>query len=641
MPLIKTLFKYYFYLIFILFIGRLSLLALYSERFINDNVNFMMSFVYGLRMDLITVSYLMVLPLLLLVFTPKIISAAIEKFLRVYFLVAILLIVYMENATFPFFAEYDVRPNFKFVEYLEYPKEVFSMIFAEHKFDLSLALMMMTFIGALYWKRSKDDFKKVFHEAQWKRTLLFIPLALLVFIGIRSSFGHRAANNSDAMYSSNRIVNEITKNTIYSVAYSVYANKKYSSKVIKQYGKMDTEEALSRVKKELNIESENTKSIFSRVEKSHFKSKKPKNLVVFIQESLGAQFVESVGGEKGITPEFNRLSSEGILFTNLYSNGTRSVRGIAGIVSGNFAVPGKGIVKRSKSQTDWFSIARLFKPLGYESSFIYGGESRFDNMKGWFLGNGFDKVIDQEKMECPTYVGNWGVCDGEVVGYADKEFQRMHSEGKPFVSVVFSTSNHTPFDFPDGKIELLKGEEKKSVKNAIKYADYAIGRMIKLAKEGGYYDDTVFLVVADHNVRAYGNDGVPINMFQIPGLILGGGIEPRKYEKIATQPDIIATTLDLIGADFEYPILGHSIFSDKKRELAFMQFNDNYALMVKNKVAVIRPGKEASTYTYDRNKAFVKMDKHLVEVEHDVELEKDTLAFILSMNNLYDKSLFR
>lgn len=641
MPLVKTLFKYYFYLIFILCIGRLSLLALYSERFINDDVNFMMSFVYGLRMDLITVSYLMVLPLLLLAFTPKIISAAIEKFLRIYFLVAILLVVYMENATFPFFAEYDVRPNFKFVEYLEYPKEVFSMIFAEHKLDLSLALLMMTFIGALYWRRSKDDFKNVFQEAHWKRTLLFIPLALLVFIGIRSSFGHRAANNSDAMYSSNRIVNEITKNTIYSVAYSVYANKKYSSKVIKQYGKMDTEEALSRVKKELNIESEKTKSIFSRVEKSHFKSKKPKNLVVFIQESLGAQFVESVGGEKGITPEFNRLSSEGILFTNLYSNGTRSVRGIAGIVSGNFAVPGKGVVKRSKSQTDWFSIARLFKPLGYESSFIYGGESRFDNMKGWFLGNGFDKVIDQEKMECPTYVGNWGVCDGEVVGYADKEFQRMHSEGKPFVSVVFSTSNHTPFDFPDGKIELLNGEEKKSVKNAIKYADYAIGRMIKLAKEGGYYDDTVFLVVADHNVRAYGNDGVPINMFQIPGLILGGGIEPRKYEEIATQPDSIATTLDLVGADFEYPILGHSIFSDKKRELAFMQFNDNYALMVKDKVAVIRPGKEASTYRYDRNKAFVKMDKHLVEVEHDAELEKDTLAFILSMNNLYDKSLFR
>lgn len=644
MPLIKTLFKYYLYLVSILFVGRLGLFIWHFERFTNESVNYMMSFIYGLRMDLIMVSYLMVIPLILLALSPKVISVFIEKFLRIYFLIFTLIIIYMENATFPFFAEYDVRPNFKFVEYLEYPKEVFSMVFAEYKLALFISFMMMVFIGMLYWKISKDDFKKVFEEVYWKRLALFIPLALIVFIGIRSSFGHRAANNSDAMYSSSRVINEITKNTIYSVAYSVYANKKYSTNVTKRYGKMEIDNALKRVGQRLHIDSDNKKSIFSRLEKTHFSHSKPKNLVIFLQESMGAQFVASVGGEKGITPEFNRLSKEGLLFKDLYSNGTRSVRGISGIVAGNFAVAGKGIVKRSKAQNNWFTIARLFKPLGYESSFIYGGESRFDNMKGWFLSNGFDKVVDQDKMKESCYVGNWGVCDDEVVSYANEEYKRLLKAEKPFVSVVFSTSNHVPYDFPDEKIELIEGVDKKSVKNAVKYADYAIGKMIRLAKENGYYDDTIFLVVADHNIGLPVNDQVPVKLYHIPGLILGGGIKPQVHDKISTQPDIIATTLDLMGINFTYPILGHSIFSEKKQELAFMQFNDNFALMVKDKVAVIRPNKAPDTYIYERRDSVTNQElvkNHLLPTEHDKELEKDVLAFILSMNHVYDKGLFR
>ncbi len=641
MKVFTRMFRYYLYLVGLLFVGRAALFVFYFDRFSDDDVPYMLSFIYGLRMDTIAVSYLLIIPTILLAFSPKILAQVIDKGLRLYFLAIILLLVYMENATFPFFAEYDVRPNYKFVEYLEYPKEVFAMIFAEYKLAMLLSGIMMFLVGRFYMKHSKGDFSDVLQEAYWKRVLVFIPIAALLFIGIRSSFGHRAANNSDAMYSTNRVINEITKNTVYSVAYSIYANKKFSSKVLKQYGKMPINEALRRVRVRLDINSTDEKSIFSRLEKSHFKQDKPKNLVIFLQESVGAQFAASVGGEEGIMPHFDALSKEGIIFTDLYSNGTRSIRGIAGVVSGNFAVPGKGILKRPKSQSEWFTIARLFKPLGYETSFIYGGESHFDNMRGWFLGNGFDKVIDQPDMKDPKFVGTWGICDGEVVGYADKEFSRLYALNKPFMSVVFSTSNHTPFDFPDGKIELIEGIPKKSVKNAIKYADFAIGKMIEKAKKGGYYKDTVFLIVSDHNVRVYGQDSVPVNMFHIPGLILGGGVKASSYDKTASHPDIIATALDLVGADFKYPILGHSIFSDKKQELSLMQFNNNYALMIKDKVAVLRPGKAANTYLYNRDKNLKITDKHLLPQEHDSELEKDVLAFVLVMNYLYDKSLYR
>jgi phosphoglycerol transferase MdoB-like AlkP superfamily enzyme len=395
-------------MIAIFFIGRLSLFILYFDQFKDSDVNYWLTFLYGLRMDTITASMLLVIPLILLTLSPKLLTTVIDKILSYYFLVVLSVLIYIENATFPFFAQYDVRPNYLFVEYLEYPKEVFGMIFADYKLELFIAFIMITGFIYLYLKYTKDHFIRAFDTSYLKRIAWFLPLAFILFVGIRSSFGHRPANNSDAMYSSSRIVNEITKNSPYSIGYAIYANKKHGSgKLIKKYGKMNIDEAFLRVEKRLNITNADEGYSLSRLEQTHFKTDNPKNLVIFLQESLGYQFVASTGGEKGITPYLNQLSTEGILFKDLHSNGTRSIRGIAGSVAGNFSIPGKGVVKRNKSQNDFFTIASLLEPFGYHTLFLYGGESRFDNMKSWFSGNGFDQIIDQPNFKNPSFVGTW------------------------------------------------------------------------------------------------------------------------------------------------------------------------------------------------------------------------------------------
>ncbi len=634
MNLIKLLFKYYVATLILFSVGRLALFVLYFDRFKDENVNYWMTFIYGLRMDIIFTSMLFVIPVLLLTLSPNRIKYFSAGFIKYYLMIVVGVVIYLENATFPFFAQYDVRPNYLFVEYLEYPKEVFAMLFADYLLEFTIAIIMIAGAIYMYLKVTRDAFLEVFEMSYFKRAMFFLPLALLLLLGIRSSLGHRPANISDAMYSTNRIVNEITKNTPYSIAYAIYANKKYGEgKLLSKYGKMDVDEALSRVKRRLNIEGSNENSPLSRLVPTHYKREKPKNLVIFLQESVGAQFVESVGGEAGITPEFNRLSSEGILFKDLYSNGTRSIRGIAGIVSGNFSIPGKGVLKRNKSQSDFFTLSSLLEPFGYKTLFIYGGESRFDNMKGWFLGNGFDEIIDEPKFKNPQYVGTWGVCDHEVADRANEEFKALHTNNKNFAALIFSTSNHTPFDFPDGKFELVEGVEKKSVKNAIKYADFAIGKFIDDARKEAYYKDTVFVILSDHNVRVYGDDVVPVNMFHIPGLILADGVTPQVYDKISTQPDVMATALDLMGMDLNYPIMGHSIFNDKKQNLSLMQFNSTYALRVDDTVAVLREGMEPQTFNY--------VEKRLVERESDGELEKDLLAFIVSLHHIYNNKLYK
>ncbi len=628
MQILKKLFSYYLGMIALLFVGRLVLFVWQFDRFA-DTESLWLTFVYGLKMDTMVVSMLLVIPLLILSFTPSALSKIANLFLRLYFVSVFAFLIYMENATFPFFKQYDVRPNFKFVEYLEYPKEVFGMLIADFKLPLFISFMMMGIFVWWFMRRSKDSFSPVLALPWIKRAVWFLPIALLLFIGIRSSFGHRAANISDAMYSSNRILNEVTKNSLYAVGYAIYANKHFASKTIKLYGKMKPEEALERMQKVLKIQGNDlkSKSPFRRLEKTHFATAKKKNLVIFLQESLGYQFVSPE-----ITPELMKLKKQGIWFDEAYSNGTRSVRGIAGSAAGFLAVPGKGVVKRAKSQNDFFTFAQLLKPLGYHTMFLYGGEAHFDNMRSWFLGNGVDEVVEQKDFTNPSYVATWGASDEDLVKKGNEKFSKLYTEGKPFAAMMFSSSNHSPFDIPKGRIdEVDKGTN--SVNNAVKYADYAIGLFFKEAKKQAYYKDTIFVVIADHNIRVYGDDVVPVNMFHIPALIIGGGVEPKLYNKLASQPDVLATALDYLGKDFSYPILGKSIFSDTKAEVNLMQFNDNYALRIGDKVAVVRPREKPQTFKYEK--------EHLVEVAHDAELEKDALAFVIGLNYLYDKQLYR
>jgi len=630
MTLIYHLVKYYLLFIAIFFIGRVGLFVLYFDRLKDDTSLFLKSFLLGLQLDTIVASIFLLIPLIVLSFSPKLLKSFVDGFLRWYFLIIASFLVYIEIATFPFFAQYDVRPNYLFVEYLVYPKEVFNMILADYKLALFLAFVIIGIFAYTYLKKFQNSFLSVFELHYFKRILLFIPLLIVLFIGIRSSFGHRAANISDAMFSDNRILNEATKNSLYSIGYAIYSNAKHGTKdIAKRYGKMDINEAKIRVQNRLGIENANEKYFLTRLEKSHFN--KQKNIVIFIQESLGYQFTTQNNGT--ITPNLNKYKNEGINFRELYSNGTRSVRGIAGLVAGNYSIPGKGVVKRNKSQKDYFTIAQTLKPLGYHSTFMYGGESRFDNMKGWFLGNGFDEVIDQEKFTDARYTGTWGVSDGDVVKRALKEFKKHYNNNQKFATVIFSTSNHTPFDFPDNTIELVDGVPKKSVENAVKYADYAIGKLLKSVKDEPYYKDTIFVVAADHNVRVYGDDIVPVDMFHIPGIIVGGGVEAQEYSKQASQADVLATALDLAGISSKYPIMGNSIFSDNKKDINLMQFNDRYALRVGDQVAVILPNKGTQTFKYK--------NKHLVKSEHNQELEKDLLGFITVLNYMYNERLYK
>lgn len=227
--------------------------------------------------------------------------------------------------------------------------------------------------------------------------------------------------------------------------------------------------------------------------------------------------------------------------------------------------------------------------------------------------------------------GSWGVSDEDLLLRAHDEFTLQGD--KPFFSLVFSSSNHTPFEFPDGKIELFD-TEKQTVNNAVKYADHAVGEFFKLAKQSNYWDNTLFLIVADHNSRVYGESIIPIDRFHIPGLILGGGIKPDVYDRVASQIDLAPTLLPMLGLDTLHPMPGRDLLSlpENIPGRAMMQFNAINALMEGEQVAVLRRDMEAASFRYK--------DRALFSTEPNLELQEKALAYVTWAANTYRKSAY-
>ena len=558
---------------------------------------------FGLRIDIASISYIIGIPAVisLLISGIPYIKRFWDVFTRIWLTSTFVALIFMEASTPAFIEEYSLRPNRLFVEYLIYPKEVFSMLLEGHKLTLLLTSLVTAITVILAYQLFRKQSIANQPQPKWyERPVLMVVIFMLAFLGARSSLQHRAINPSYTAFTNDPLVNSLTLNSTYSLLYAVSQMADEVSS-IKLYPKMAQAKVIEEIHKAMGLDksqftSSELPTLHNQVATQHFD--KPKNLVIILEESLGAQFVGSLGGLP-LTPEYDKLAPEGWSFNNLYATGTRSVRGIEAVVTGFVPTPARSTVKLPNSQTGFFTIAKLLAQQGYSTNFIYGGGAHFDNMKTFFLGNGFDSIIEEKDFTNPSFVASWGVSDEDLFTKANQDFVEKSKSGKPFFSLVFSSSNHDPFEFPENKIELYNSPQ-ATRENAVKYADYAIGHFFKLAKQEDYWKDTVFLVVADHDARTTRSDLVPIPNFHIPALILGNGIQPKTDNRLASQIDLAPTLLSLIGVDSEHPMIGQDMtkVGDDYVGRAIMQFNENQAYLKDGKVVILEPNKPAKTFTY-------------------------------------------
>lgn len=633
---IRPLASFAWLLLLVLFVARVLLVVWQWDR-VADADMLRTVFVQGLRFDLLLLGLFLIAPSLMYpVFASNHRTMMYWRhFLTAYLSACFLFAVIMEISTPSFIDQFDSRPNILFVEYLNHPREIAATIWFAYRDELVFGLM--TAIALSVWTLRRIDFatKRIQSVPMVAGLLLSVVLVSTSVALVRSTLDHRPVNPSTVALSSDPMVNDLALNSAYTVLYAIYETRHERDNGY-LYTDMPEEQAIAEVRQAMHIDSfdfTSSKLPTLHMQYSPTKVSTPKNLVIIIEESLGAEFVGSLGGLP-LTPNLDRLSEDGIWFSHLYATGTRSARGIEAIVSGYTPTPARSVVKLPKSQREFFTLAELLSNKGYDTCFIYGGDSQFDNMRRFFVNNGFGRVIDQHDFENPVFVGSWGVSDEDLFTRAHTEFENAGPE--PFFSVVFTSSNHSPFQYPDGRIEQYDSE-KNTVNNAVKYADYALGEFMRRARSSSYWDDTVFLVVADHNSRVYGTEVMPIERFHIPGLILGGSIGRSQFAQVASQIDLGPTLLSLIGVDSEHPMIGRDLTAPGRESepgRAIMQFNGTQAYMEGDRVIVMQKDRPVQEFMFENGHL---TDSDLV----DTDLERRALAHSVWSSIAYQQGLFR
>ena len=634
---LKTILRFIIATLAILSLARIGFVVAAFNR-IDSLPDALYIIIQGIRVDLVVVGYFFLIPAIVSLWLKQ---GALSKFITplvaIWITLAFTTITYMEVATPEFIQEYDVRPNRIFLDYLIYPKEVFSMLWEGYKpaIFIGIAAIVSCIYLSIFIIRKEKQTTSFF---KWPTKLgLSAIIILLGFILIRSSVQHRPFNPSMVFFSNDNLVNSLTLNSSYSVLYAMY-NSRSEQSAFDLYGKMTESEIIEGVQKAATIGQSEFSNDEIPTERYHTASYtgQPKNIVILLQESLGARHVGGLGGPD-LTPNLDQLMQEGWNFTNAYATGTRSVRGIEAVFTGFSPGPSRSVVKLSKSQTNFFSLASLLKKHNYQTQFIYGGESHFDNMKSFFLGNGVEDIHDLSAFTNPKFIGSWGASDEDLYNEAHNEFERMQAKGKPFFSLVFTTSNHTPFDFPDGCLETIEGK-RQTVENAIRYSDCALGKFITKAKQSSYWKDTIFVVIADHDSRTIGADLVPIEHFRIPALILGSDISAKVDTRLVSQIDFPPTMLSLAGISDTNPMLGFDLSQalPAEKQRAMLQYNENFAWLTNDDVIIMKP--------YTKPIMFSRNGSHLIEeVDTVMATEKIQTALTNSLwsSLAYLKSYYR
>jgi len=576
-------------------------------------------------MDIVLISQILIFPLWVSVLKGhgQRLDSIVKALLAIWLCSWFALVVLLEASTPAYIDFFDTRPGRIFFEYLGHPTEVAGLLLKGYPFTLLWVVLICPTLTYFFWRGLRDE--KNSAPAVMTRIAIVVLFSIILIMGARSSFGHRPVNPSSVAFSSDQLLNDLALNSTYKILYSLYSLR-HESDAGQIYEKLANDEVIRRVKTPGSKNYINDESIYHQIESPNASRK---NIVIIVEESLGARFVGRLGGDD-LTPNLDRWSERGIWFTHLYATGIRSARGLEAIVSGFPPSSAKSVLKLPGSQSNFYTAAETLGDAGYTSTFVYGGEAHFDNMSGFFLGNGFDRVIDQNDYKDYRFSGSWGVSDQDLF---DKLDETLRLSQVPNFIVAFTSSFHSPYEFPDKQIDLVE-EPKASKRNAVKYADHALGEFLDRASVSEYWQDSIFLIVADHDERPRGRDLVPIKSYHIPGLILGDGVDAMQVDKIASQIDLLPTLLHLAGVSATVPLLGQDVMSlasdDPGR--AMMQYGDTHAYMVGEYVVINRPELPTSGY--------VLKGEALLPAVYPEDLGDKALAWALLPGLLYKERLY-
>jgi len=632
-------FLQYFFIIFVMVSLILrSTLLLYSLSSLEATF-FAISklFLVGFFYDIVAYFYYIIPFVIYLYLIPtKIFNSKIHKIISlVVFFVVIYGVVFNGVSEWFFWEEFGKRFNFIAVDYLVYTHEVIKNIQESYPMPLLISVIFIVTAGIFFMIYKKSDaFRSIFSDSSSYRQRLPITLMLLAIPLI--SFYTMEKQNLSTTVSENRYNQELSKNGFYSL-FSAFRNNEldyyefYKTQdnraVLLRYRDLTSGSNTKFVSKDLN----NTlKYITTKGKEQRY------NVMLVMIESLSASYMGLYGDKRNLTPHMDALAQKSLFFSNFFATGTRTVRGMEAVTISVPPTAGRSIIKRPDNH-NMFGLGWIFKEKGYDNKFIYAGHGYFDNMNEYFSHNGFD-IVDRVSFSKDEirFANVWGVCDEDLFEKSIKEADLSYAKKQPFFSFVMTTSNHRPYTYPDGKIDIPSHSGRKG---GVKYTDYAINKFLKNASIKPWFDNTLFVFVADHNGGSAGKSELPLYRYKIPFMIYAPKlIKPKTVTKLSSQIDLAPTLFAMMNWSYKSKFYGQDILSNTFRPRALIGNYQKLGLYQNNKLTILLPNKSIREFEVEELKLKSNRYKEIEPINDDVA---DTISYYQSASYFYKNHLDR
>lgn len=518
-------------------------------------------FWHALRLDISTASYILIIPFILLAFKLFSRRRFPDVLNRIYTLVIILAYGLICAGELGTYGEWKTKLHYKALHYLSNPDEVYNSASTGQFILLVVLFILLSGISwFLYTRYFYRPLRRVRKNIPAKAVFLLLIPGLL-FLGLRGGIQPIPITHSQSFYSRYNILNLAAVNTGYSFTFSMIENYRFMKDP--PYRFFDEELARQTVDRLNSVEKDTTLSIL--------KVKRP-NIVILLLESWSADLIHSLGGEAGITPEFEELAKEGILFTRLYASGNRSEQAMSSLFAGFPATPITAITHNLDKVVSLPSLPERLKSEGYYTSFYFGGHLMYGGIKSYLSIAGFDRMLEIYDFPDSMPRGKLGIHDEFIFDY---QLEDLGQTSEPFFSVIFSLSTHSPYDQPMEKVLDWGGSENEYINSAY-YTDRCLGDYFRKAKEKAWYDSTLFIIVADHSHNSYRHWHVTSPQYRhIPMLLYGNVIDDSlrgiQVGRLSSQTDLPVTLLKQLGLGTDEFYWSRDLFNPYTPEFAFYE----------------------------------------------------------------------
>lgn len=508
------------------------------------------------------------------------------------FFIIIFILVANAGSEIVFWNEFNVRFNFIAVDYLIYTNEVIGNIMESYNMPLIISAVLVLVVFLLFLTRKKLIASQQVSMRFGKRTVFFAGFLLL------PAASYFLVNNHFKNISSNNYVNELAGNGTYEFGAAFWHNEIDYRQFYSERNDTTNFAVLRNLLKAPNATFTTDPLSIERSITSDSPEHKW-NVVLISVESLSGDYLAYFGNKQHITPFLDSLIPQSLFFSNFFASGTRTVRGLEAITLAIPPTPGQSIVRRPNNE-GLFSLGSVLKNKGYDVNYIYGGNSFFDNMGYFFSHNGY-KVLD--KRDIPSAMVNhttaWGIDDEASFNFTIEQCDNSYNNGRPFFNHMMTISNHRPYTFPDGRIDILSSSQ--SMEGGVKYTDYAIHKFLADAARKPWFDNTVFVIVSDHCSRSAGKTDLPVNRYRIPCLIYAPKlVKPVIEQRLTSQIDLAPTLLGLLNLNYTSTFFGTDIYkSPVINDRVFISTYQNLGYIKNGKLVILSPQKKIATYQPD------------------------------------------